>query len=400
MIGAQKLQYCLVGMMAAGSVAALAAIFLTSTTRVVGPSEPGLQSPARIEVEKLLRSYQRAWHPSDREQIVEAGRPEADRYAPVLRYILLRPWHELAGPAVEMAASWGVTEAVPELAGLTAKGPKELRPAALAAADRLQPWPMERLLEFAQDPETGVQVAAFEALFARDDAPWREVMALLVDAAPAVRDAAVAVLPDELPEEAVAALEYQCERLEPERVVGLLQALGKGLENERTERLMMRLLGEFDPQIVSAALDALATKPSPLLDPESVWRIAEDSTRGDHLRTRAMRCLEQTGSFDPQKVREAYGLPPLARYFAARCLLRAGDPAGVEALIGIVESAPSLDGAPDDVPADAVAAAQASRRLLSWLTGVRPGAPTQEFQDWLNQAGDSVGAEHLPAAPF
>lgn len=408
MIPADKLPHCLFALMAGGSAAALVALVLASASGVVGPVELGLNSPARVEVEGLLRRYRSAWHPSDRKLVVAAGEGQAVRFGPVIRSILLRPWHELAPPAVELAAAWRITAAVPELHALVDRGPVALRAPALIAADSLRPWPIERLLELVRDPEPTVQAAAFGVAFSREEAevppgielPWAELIGLMADAPPSVREAATASLPAVLPDAAAAALAQTCDRRDSATVVTLLPALAKGLHDDRVIAVLVRLIGGQDAAVVGAALDTLADSPRPLRDPAPVFAIVDDSTRDDVLRGRAMRCLERTGSFDPKAVRAAFGLPPLARYFAARALLRSGDLAGAEMLVELAETAPARPG--DASLEEAARAGRASRRLLAWLSGLRQDATVPEFRDWIAAGGGAVVANlrHLPAAPF
>ena len=93
-------------------------------------------------------------------------------------------------------------------------------------------------------------------------------------------------------------------------------------------------------------------------------------------------------------------LPPLSRYFAARCLLREGDATGASLLLQILDEVPADADTPDAASGrstDALAI-RASRRLLAWLTGKSQATDKQEFAAALRSRSRDLST-HLPPAP-
>jgi hypothetical protein len=116
-----------------------------------------------------------------------------------------------------------------------------------------------------------------------------------------------------------------------------------------------------------AALELLASKSGSLLEPEVVWGLVRDPQVDLELRRRAMRCLAYTHSYDLDELRRhATALPDPLAYYAARCLIEAKDPAGIELLL---ELARSRDPAVND----------AARQLLAALTGLSETASPDDF---------------------
>src|SRR5262249_35810860 len=154
-----------------------------------------------------------------------------------------------------------------------------------------------------------------------------------------------------------------------------------------------------------AAIRCWARCDAPALEAETVWALAVDVTAEPSVRCAALRAVEETNTFDPARVKAALPVfePPLL-YFAARCLVRAGDETGIRVLCdlaGVADDAAEADPAapaaagdaaggvdPDQVAASADAPAvadgpaavdghepgdeadlrTAARRLLGWLT--------------------------------
>ena len=83
----------------------------------------------------------------------------------------------------------------------------------------------------------------------------------------------------------------------------------------------------------------------------------------------------------------------MLRYYAARCLIRAGDPAGVALLIDLLEIDPwEFDGMD---AAEIEAVREAARKLLAHVSGIK-ATEVGAWQDWAASL-DTLSKVALPA---
>lgn len=405
-ITARQVQWGLCGALLLGVGAAAVTLVSASVTKVV-PRNTSAEAAIWRELEEFLASLERAWNPRDRERLLEAKRPRAETLMPAFARLLRdEPKHELAAVGLEVVGRFGLVDLHRAVEDLVWDGPDALRPAAVRAADELQPWQTDDLVYLLEEEDEAVRLAAYEIACRRADGPWRTMFEQLLWESPEVQRAVQESLPEALPPAAVDALASSLREAGPQAAVSLIAALGRGPRTAQAETLLLGCLQHGEPEVLTATLQALQARPLPLSDPLPVWEVVEDARWSDGLRASALLCLERTASFDADRVRSAATmLPPWTRYQAARCLLRAGDRTGVDLLVELLYHEGELTGTdagemnlPTDEERHAVA--QASRRLLSWLSGLSPNTPRDEFQYWAANGSGRWNGKHLPASPL
>jgi hypothetical protein len=125
-----------------------------------------------------------------------------------------------------------------------------------------------------------------------------------------------------------------------------------------------------------------------------VRRIALDDTSPLVTRGRAFRCLEATGAaavLDPLALSQLQH--PLLEYWAARALLLARRPEGIELLLGIVRASED-----QEVGTEHRLAQEArldARRILAALADTSLHADVAEWTEWASQ-GPALQFESLP----
>ncbi|MEZ5965446.1 MAG: hypothetical protein R3F56_16555 [Planctomycetota bacterium] len=340
----------------------------------------------RQRILELMRALRAAWQPKQRAQILEAARAEAERFATALHWLLAQPGHAEIRDAIALAEELRVPSTLPDLVGLTAV--PELRPRALLAADRVQPWPLPELELLFDDEEAEVQLAAVQMAERRADRPVGGLLRLLRDPRAELRKAALAALPERLDPKWLDQILAIAEYGDPELASDSLRALQKLPITADTEATIVRLLRFAAPEVAEGALAALASKDAPL-NSESVeviwWRITI-AERGGSLLPALFTCLERTLSIDPEVVSSRVAsLDPLRRYYAARLLLRIGDGKGLELLFSLVD-----DIARHDDPAEC-AVLFACRSLLGSLANLPAATPIGDFRRYFRQ--------HPPTGP-
>jgi hypothetical protein len=151
--------------------------------------------------------------------------------------------------------------------------------------------------------------------------------------------------------------------------------------------------GLADP---AAALAALAQAGESLVEPSELYAIAGNDALPAATRALALRIVERTRSFDdlPRRVAEL-GADPWLRYWAARCLLSAGDVGGAHLLLDLAAQAPSAASDQADSPQSALEAVTAARALLGRLSGCGPDAAPSAYAAWLERL-EALPAQRLP----
>ena len=142
------------------------------------------------------------------------------------------------------------------------------------------------------------------------------------------------------------------------------------------------------PPVQVAALEFLAEKKAPLLQPRAVRDLAWDFSRDFEVRAAAFRCLERTTSYDVAQVRSgAFALEPRLQYLAARCLISAGETHGLALLADLAES-------------EDKEVALVSRRLLARYTGLSPHSSIDDFRTRIDAGVECAGPLPAPSVSF
>ena len=370
-------------------VSAIAALCLFGAVFFIQPGVKVLDrkrthSARERDLVDILESLRTSWDPRQRERILAEAPRNAERFAGLLHRMLRIPDHRLLMQAVEYAGVLGAPGLRPLVVDLTRSRRAGVRTQAVRAAEQLAPWPTERLEEFLVYGITPVKLATLEIAAQRADAPWNEILKLLVHGDGELREAAVRAIPRRPPAAVSVALWDMVDRGELSEVIVGLQALARTELTDDTEARLAGILPRLDSEGQLVCLDALAAKGKRLAEAKAVWSLV---LRGDvevRVRARAFHCLEQTGSFEVEQVRsEVPTMDPMLRYCAARCLLSSGHEDGAAVLLDLLES-------------DDDRAVLASRRLLAWLTGRSPATSEPEFRRTLSRNGRTLRRQ-LPA---
>jgi HEAT repeat protein len=213
-----------------------------------------------------------------------------------------------------------------------------------------RPPPLPRTLSAAladvTEPRAEVRVSAVRDLVRQDDAHRAEVVAALSralrDDVPAVRSAAALALADLEASEALAALLVTVEDDDPAVRQSAITALGEIGDPRASERLR-RALGDDRPEVRFQAIIAL-----PRVDPESTAHVVERGLADADAKIRyvALRVAEERAETDGSalpvalldRARERLRDDDASvRAAAAILLARAGDRAGVDVLLQIVD---------------------------------------------------------------
>lgn len=343
---------------------------------------------AEKQLTEILERLRATWDPRARQRILDEAPQQDGRFIGSLRRILGRWNHPLRVEAVEYAGAFGSEELRSDVANLAVRGRAELRAAAVRATERLGPWANEDLTGFLATGIVEVQVAVLEIVAERQDGPWRDTILMLASEDPAVAAAAVAAVPRQPPPKAAEALWRLIQAGPAEVTARGLMALAHTDRIREFELAVTDLMGRPEPGVQFAALECLSAKGALLARPEAVRDLAWDSSFELEVRAKAFHCLEETRSYDVEALRTgAFSLEPRLQYFAARCLIAAGDARGLIALTDLAETAEA------DV-------ALACRRLLAGLTGSSPQATIAEFRASIDKGVDCAGPLPAPSVSF
>lgn len=367
----------------------LALSFLVAGLCIHPEFESG-EKQARLDAEltDLLQRLRATRDQQARERILRDGRREGRLATKTLRRILQNEEHPLLSQAVEYAGALGVAELRPDVVPWAERGGPEERALAVRAAEQLGPWTSQQLSAFLNQESVPVQLAVLEIASRRSDAPWQEILSLLSSEDPKVRRAVLAALPSRPTPEAVTALRAALEADSTSVVVAALDTLSRTEAVAELEGDIMGLVADQDPRIQAAALHCLAAKGSPVAHVDVLHELVLDRSAEPYVRARALHCLERTGSDLGELRRRFASLEPLLQYFAARCLVSAGDPEGGRLLLELVEDSSGAD------------AGVASRQLLASLTHLSPGSTSAEFRSRLEQEPPRAGPLPPPGVAF
>lgn len=372
------------GVLGTAAVAGFAALM---TGEELGQSGDGTRDPDALqELEATLEQVHRAWNPRSKERVFAQAKGQAATLTPPLLSVLSRGQHARLREAIELAVALDVEDARPALVDLAHGGPEDLRPAAIEGAGRLEPWAVEEFLEFFGNPDPAVRKVAIE--MAPQNAPDEvlpHVFELLLDPEEGVRDAALQAVPRYAPAGARRKLLELARNADGAGEAWVVDAVGRLDPARDSEEVLTEKLDSGDPSTRAAALTGLARKNGRRLEwPDRVWSLAR-GLNGDPVESaRALFCLERTNSFSvPELRRELPFLQhPLPRFFAARCLVTAGEKQGVEVLLDLLAKV-DPEGIGDDVEPESLA--WAIRTLLGELSGTGPHADSDEWQLWFRE---------------
>lgn len=335
-------------------------------------------SDVEAQLDATLRELRAAWKPVDRERILADAARRGPAVAGVLQRMIRAGESPLLPQAIEYAGATGILELREPLTAI-ARAQLEVRPRnprqgrwALLAANALAPFPADELEEFLVSPDIELQQGAIEASRGQELAPWQRIVALMFEAPGPVSETCFDVMADAPP--AVADLVW--ERVSSGRDEALrigLVALARlpNLDPAATGARLAKALRFASSSLQADSLDLIIRLGPEFVDTAAMLSLATDASESRETRTRAMRCLELTGAFEPDELqRAAFFLDPYGRYLFARCLLRTGDADGAAHLLDLVEG-------------DDPEASTAARQLLGWLTGRSPASTRREFESTL-----------------
>lgn len=377
-----------------GLVLLTSIFFIPTKVEVLGNAKD--QSEARRQLTAKLETLRTTWEPRRRRRILDKAPDQAEYFAGPLDRILRMRDPKLLEAAVDYAGALGVADLRPVLARMAISSrplPPGVRSKAMKAAERLGPWGRNQLAEFLTEGTPPMKLAALEICANRPDAPWTEVLALLSGGGDNITDqmlttAAIKAIPEIPPPELVKVLWEMIAYGDADGVVLGLRALRRArLDPEMYSKLAGGLEHlHSDAQMI--CLDLLGRAGKRLPDPVPVWTLVKSPDTKPLVRARALYCLEQTRSFEVQDVRkQVFYMDPLAKYFAARCLLAADQKDGADILLDLVDIEDDKD------------LSVASRRLLAWMTGKGPGTSRKEFQNSLARTTHR-SAGRLPAPGY
>ena len=300
------------------------------------PIAPSTSAEAEA-LDLVLRDLKRNWKPTDKARILAEAVERADELRRPLVEMLSKQSGELLAEAIELAAILELREARQAIARLAEGGPERLRPAAILAAEQLEPWSPKQLGKFLQTGTPPVICAALEISSSRDDRPFVEIVSLFGHAAAQVRQAASNAIPAQISSEDQRALISLAGNATEDEAVYAIRAMGRTGIPPLVEAFLVEQIKDPVRSIRMAALDALTQKGSPLQQATTVWRFVREGSVDVMERAKSFVCLERTRSFEVFEIRDALpGLHPYLKYFAARCLVSAGERQGVGVRIDLV----------------------------------------------------------------
>jgi hypothetical protein len=370
-------------MIVAGIVAVTAAFVLTmAVPGVVRSGAPRVRlSKDRVELLNLLGEYQRAWQADAKTEALDRLAGAIDHLTHAMHWLLSQPLQKSLPQAIEIAGLLRVELVLQDLRALSLH--QQLRPIALVAIDRIELLTDQELRDLLAETDKSVQLAALEIAKRHREPPVEAMIPLLRSRDADVRNAVIAALPAQLPEESVPEVLAIAGDFQPNVAIAGLLALEHTPITHEIEVFLAEQSSRDEIEVAKAALTALAKVTRALQTDTiaSLWNVIERRASRQMV-GRAFRCLEQTGSVDCAAVRKT--LPDLdhfSRYFAARLLLRAGDPEGIEQLFAILVAAQDNS---SSTPVDAEVLF-ATRGLLATLAGTSASVDEAEWRTFFTE---------------
>ncbi len=355
-------------------------------------------SPDREELESFLRELKRTWKAETKTRLLREATGKVGTFKAPLLDLLAAEAHPLLAEAIQLAAALDVWESRRAIVQLAVYGPEGLRPPAILAVERLDPWSRQELVQFLRQDKPAVALAALELSATRDDRPLAEIVNLLCHADPDVRAAAAQAIPRKMDADSLDDLLTLAREATGDQAVHLMRALGRTQPVAAVEAFLIEQLEAREQSVRMAALDALMGRARPLRRPAAVWKFAMNELVGLTERARAFVCLEKTKSFRVADIRqELPHLHPYLMYFAARCLIAAGETEGVGVLIHLLELGKDGFGGLEEAEVDAIL--YAARKLLTDLSSIAPQASTETWR-WWYEGLRTLSPRSLGAAPL
>ena len=347
------------------------------------------------ELEEVLLKLRQTWQPRARERLLADAQLQIPRLSSPLLWLLSQSRHPFLPEALDLARELEIAECRFPALMLAHEGPQRLRPKALVVTHWLEPLLAHELMPFLEDRDPEMVVAALQCAATASEFPLEDVIQLVVHPDVRVCEAALDAIPEQFADEDLDHLLDLANTAVGPSVVFTIRALGRAEIVDRSEAFLNEMLSSWEPEVRTSALEALAGKHEPLSDPGPVWAMVNDSTLDLHERARALLCLEKTGSSSPETLRaELDGLHPFLKYFAARCLITAGDTKGMEVLVELDSNPWHFDGVNIR---DIEEIRGSTRKIIFQLSGIRTAADVAswEWSSVLRELQDRP----LPPAP-
>jgi HEAT repeat protein len=217
---------------------------------------------------------------------------------------------------------------------------KTLAPRALVAQDCIEPLPQEELDEALIGRDKAMQLAVLQVAQHRDPPLLPTMLELLRQGDKDVRAAAMAALPQRLPEDLVPQLRGIATEGATDVAIAGLSALGRVPMTDEVELFLAEQGARSELPVARAALAALANRGVRLAADTShqLWQLVGDPNCDRGIMARAFLCLEQTKSSTAgEALAQAASLDEFGRYFAARIAISAGDQGGIEMMLSLCD---------------------------------------------------------------
>lgn len=371
----------------AASIGALVWIAPGKTAQTTQTAKSELVSTELRSVLELLRSGV-AQHSIARAVPKSLTVERCERELPA---VLADPASPLFRPAVLLAGHFGIKSLAEQLQEALPTPDAETNRLLVLTVQDLRPWSDDELCELLESDAPGVVAAAVSVCSKRPGQPPEKILAALCGNAPEVRQAALEAIPPSPTDDFAAALASQLQWLPAAESGEALEALLRCNRNKDIERLLYERLAEGG-ESCDKALSALARSGKPLALPNAVLAIVTDASRSVSTRSRALYCLERTGTAVPAAMLTSlWPEHPVLDYYAARLLLREGEPAGVQLLIRTLDS--SIE---DEPPQRIVTQARVgARQLLAYMTDTSPYGDPAIWREWA-RSNPAPKVESLP----
>lgn len=349
---------------------------------------PGFEAPrvARGDMQQLRHAIEvlkRTWNPVEREQVLADLRARREVIGPAVVEVIDDPRHRLRADAAQLAGDLCLVDARPSLVRTVWSESEDLLGVAVAAAEAIAPWTDVALEEILADGTRAQRLAVLALCANRDQRPTRAIESLLADADSEIRRAALGALPPTLSDLALG----ECITLAEHASLG--PAARAVLARSQLTAAQSEFVGErsfaWSPATQLAVLAACQGGPS--VEP-LIWRLAISSDA--EVRVRALELLDRRQCSDSERIRAVtFGLPAEGLYWAARCLVRGNDPAGVRLLLDLATSE----------AADAERARLMARMTLEELSRIPAAAGADAWRAWSSRLSGDLRGLKLSSTP-
>ncbi len=335
--------------------AALAGLLLVTGCRKPAPRPPPPPVDVGVEVRAAQLQLVGAFHADQKRAALaclRAGLPQLGRK---ILAVLGDRGHPDFVAAAELAAELGFEDATEALLDAASDAAAPNRAAAMAAANRIQPVPTERLAALLGHADVDLQRVLLAAMVDRSDVPFDAVAPLLAASDATVAKAAATVLPTDLtPEQSTNVARTMFANVDAARIA--IEQLAQRPLPELFFVSLLDLLPRESAPVQEAILAAVAGRKNvPLQQP--LRELVRDSP-APSVRFAALYCLLAANAADADwLLARSYDLPRPHRVLCAVGLLRARRVEGARLLHDLAFTAV------DDDKVDAVALA--ARQIMS-----------------------------------